>query len=120
MQDFKNLKVWQDSHQLVLEIYKLTTSFPKEELYGLVSQLRRSAVSIPNNIAEGCGRGGQKELANFLNIAMGSACEVEYLLLLALDLKFLMDPQYQSIYGSLVAIKKMLTSLIKKVRFKTT
>ena len=83
MQDFRQLKVWRKAHSLALAIYKGTVRFPRTELYGLTSQIRRACVSIPANIAEGCGRGGDPELGRFLQIAMGSASELEYHLLLA-------------------------------------
>src|SRR4051794_7820520 len=89
MQDYRNLKVWEKAHQLTLVIYKVTTQFPKEELYGLTSQVRRACSSIPANVAEGCGRNSDAELARFLQIAMGSASELDYHLLLARDLKFI-------------------------------
>jgi four helix bundle protein len=89
MRNFRNLKVWKKAHELVLHVYKLTEEFPREELFGLVSQTRRSAVSVPSNIAEGCGRNSNVELARFLEIARGSASELEYQLLLARDLKFI-------------------------------
>ncbi|MCH7802387.1 MAG: four helix bundle protein, partial [Chloroflexi bacterium] len=87
--DFKGLQVWQKSHELATRMYKATTGFPGSEIYGLTSQIRRSAVSIPSNIAEGCGRGGEVELARFFQIAMGSASELEYQLILARDLQYL-------------------------------
>ena len=83
VKDFRELKVWQKAHQLTLTVYQLTAAFPREELYGLTSQLRRSCSSIPANLAEGCGRNGDAEFARFCSIAMGSASEVEYHLLLA-------------------------------------
>lgn len=86
MKDFRKLKVWEKSHQLTLAIYENTSSFPQSELYGLTSQIRRSAYSIPTNIAEGSGRGSDAELARFLTIAMGSASELEYQLQLACEL----------------------------------
>ncbi len=76
MRDFKKLKVWQRSHQLALDVYKSTNDFPNSELYGLINQMRRSAVSIPSNIAEGCGKAGKAEFARYLRIAMGSASEL--------------------------------------------
>ena len=91
MQNFKSLKVWEKSHELTLAVYKATTNFPKDELYGLTSQIRRASASIPANIAEGCGRTGKAELARFLQVAMGSASELEYHLLLAHDLGLLRD-----------------------------
>ena len=95
MQNFKSLKVWQKSHELTLAIYKATANFPKDELYGLTSQIRRACASIPANIAEGCGRTGKAELARFLQVAMGSASELEYHLLLAHDLGLLRDGEYK-------------------------
>jgi four helix bundle protein len=89
MRDFREIKVWAKAHRLTLEVYRVTATFPGEEIYGLTSQLRRSAVSIPANIAEGFGRGGNTELARFLQIGMGSASEVEYHILLAWDLNLL-------------------------------
>lgn len=83
MRDFRQLNVWEEAHKLTLEIYKLTKNFPKEELFGLTSQMRRATVSISSNIAEGCGRGSNKEYANFIQIALGSAYEIDYQLLLA-------------------------------------
>ena len=78
MKDFRELQVWHKAHQLALKVYKASASFPKEETYGLLSQIRRAAVSIATNIAEGCGRGSTKELKQFMQIAMGSSSEVEY------------------------------------------
>jgi four helix bundle protein len=89
MKNFKELKIWQRSHQLVLDIYLITKSFPKEEVYGLTSQIRRSCSSIPTNIAEGCGRNSDAELNRFLVIAMGSASELEYQLILIKDLGYI-------------------------------
>jgi four helix bundle protein len=89
MKDFRQLKVWEKSHELALAIYHITAAFPREETYGLASQIRRAASSIPSNIAEGCGRNGDAELARFCIIARGSASELEYQLLLGRDLKLL-------------------------------
>ena len=86
MQHFRNLLVWQKSHEMVLQVYRISRDFPREELYGLTSQLRRAAVSIPSNIAEGCSRGSDADFGRFLIIALGSSSEVEYQLLLARDL----------------------------------
>lgn len=88
MRDFRQLKVWAKAHSLTLAVYRATAAFPREEQYGLTSQLRRAAASIPTNLAEGCGRYGDAELARFVGIAAGSASEVEYLLMLARDLKY--------------------------------
>lgn len=115
MRNFRKLSVWQKSHELTLAIYKSTASFPKEELYGLVSQMRRSASSVPSNIAEGCGRNTQSQLAHFLNIALGSASELEYQILLAKDLAFLSDQIFKEQTNQIVEIKRMLTALHQKV-----
>jgi four helix bundle protein len=88
MKDFRNLQVWEKSHMLTLSIYDATRPFPREELFGLSSQIRRAAASIPTNIAEGCGRSSDPDFARFLQIAFGSACEVEYHLILARDLRY--------------------------------
>lgn len=116
MRDFKELKVWQKSHALTLIVYKATTAFPKEEIYGLTSQIRRSSASIPANIAEGCGRSGEIEFARFLRIASGSASELEYHLLLSRDIGLLKSADYDDIVGAVIEVKKMLTTLIKKLR----
>src|SRR6266536_1052085 len=89
MQDYKQLKAWQKSHSLVLRIYSATATFPEPERYGLTSQMRRAAASVPGNIAEGCGRGGNAELRQFLYTSLGSASGLEYFLLLVRDLRFL-------------------------------
>ncbi len=115
MKDFRTLKVWERAHSLALSVYKLTQLFPKEELYGLTSQMRRAAASISANIAEGCGRSGNGEFHRFLNIAMGSAVEVEYFLLLARDLAFVSCERYESANAQTVEIQRMLGSLIRKV-----
>ena len=116
MKDFRNLQVWEKAHALTLDIYKNTASFPKEEMYGLTSQIRRASVSIPSNIAEGCGRDGDAELKRFLLISMGSASEVEYQLLLAHDLTFLNNDVYNQLNSRVVEIKRMLASFIKTLK----
>jgi four helix bundle protein len=116
VQDFKKLKVWEKSHQLTLDVYRAAAGFPKDELYGLTSQLRRACASIPANIAEGCGRAGKSELARFLQVAMGSASEAEYHLLLAHDLGLPNDAEYKRLEAGAVEVKRMLSSFIKKVR----
>jgi len=116
MKDFRSLKVWAKSHALALRVYEATKTFPREEIYGLTAQLRRAATSIPTNIAEGCGRGTNAELARFLTMALGSASEVEYLLLLARDLHYLADYAYGELDRSVVEAKRMLAALLKKVR----
>jgi four helix bundle protein len=116
VQDFRNLLVWQKSHELALEIYRLSRDFPREELYGLASQMRRAAVSIPSNIAEGCGRGGDPDFGRFLVIAMGSSSELEYQLLLAKDLGYVDTTMHESLERKIMEIKKMLSSLIQRVK----
>ena len=116
MQHFRNIKVWQKSHQLVLEVYPATATFPKTERYGLTSQTRRAAASIPANIAEGCVRSTDREFAQFLHIALGSASELEYHLLLAHDLAMLSGPQHESLSVKVTEVKRMLTSFIKKLK----
>ena len=119
MKDFRELKVWHKAHHLTLLIYKVTASFPREEVYGLTSQIRRACASIPANIAEGCGRKGDAEFGRFLQIAMGSACELEYHLLLAHDLSFLSSAHYERLSEDVTEVKRMLTSLLQKVRAAT-
>ena len=116
MRDFRKLNVWHKSHQLTLAVYQATRGFPKDELYGLTSQSRRSASSIPANIAEGCGRSGVRELRRFLQIASGSASELEYHLLLAHDLSLLDRQTYERLADSVCEVKRMLTSLVNKTR----
>lgn len=120
MKDFKQLKVWDKAHQLTLAIYKTTKIFPTEERYGLTSQLRRASTSIASNIAEGCCRGGDRELAQFLQIAMGSASEVEYHLLLAHHLKYFDKQSYNQLNDTTTEVKQMLSSFIKKLRKPST
>jgi len=115
MKSFRDLKVWEKSHELTLAAYDATSNFPKQEMFGLVSQIRRCASSIPANIAEGCGRRGNGEFHRFLQIAMGSASELEYHLLLSRDLKFLDTELHVSLNGRVEEVKRMLSSLIRKV-----
>ena len=114
--DFKELKVWRESFELAKEIYQITAKFPKDEMYGMTNQLRRAIVSISNNIAEGCGRSSEKELQRFSTIAMGSASEVEYLLLLSFDLKYLLKAEYQKLDEKTIEVKKMLSRFIVSLR----
>ncbi len=100
---------------LTLDVYKLTASFPHEERYGLTSQIRRSAVSVPSNIAEGCGRGSDADFARFLQIAMGSASELEYQVLLAHDLRFLKESDYNPCTSQVQEVKRMLSAFLKKL-----
>ena len=116
MKDFKELKVWHKAYKLSLVIYDTSRTFPREEIYGLTSQLRRSAVSIGANIAEGCGRRSDGELVRFLQIARGSASEVEHHLLLARDLKFLAPNAHQVLEKQLEEVQRMLTSLVSSIQ----
>ena len=116
MKNFRDMKVWEKAHRLAVEVYEVTTSFPKEEIYGLTSQIRRAAGSVPANIAEGCGRDGDAELARFCQIAMGSASELEYHLLLARDLKYLNTDAHKELEDVLIEVKRMLASFIQKLR----
>jgi four helix bundle protein len=116
MQDFKKLQVWEKSHDLTLKIYGVTSQFPREEVYGLTSQVRRACASVPTNIAEGCGRESPADFARFLQIAMGSASETEYLILLARDLKYINTNQYTELVDVVIYIKKMLINLQKNIR----
>jgi len=115
---FRGLKVWEKTHQLTLSIYRVTNEFPNEEKYGLTSQLRRSAVSIPTNLAEGCGRGSDRELSRFVQVAMGSASEVEYLLLVCHELGYLDSTVHQQLEERTTEVKRMLASLIRKLNVK--
>ena len=116
MQDFRNLVVWNKAHRLTLDIYKKTRGFPREELFGLTAQLRRASASIGANIAEGCGRGSDKDFARFLQTAMGSACEVEYHLLLARDVGLIDELEHSKTAESVEEVKRMLAAFIEKLR----
>lgn len=118
MKDFRELNVWEKSHQLTLEIYKMTTGFPKVEQYGLTSQLRRASSSIGLNIAEGCGRGSDADFKRFLYFSFGSACEVEYCLILVLDLNYIASDKHAELQSLIEEIKKMLSALIEKLKYK--
>ena len=116
MRNFKDLKVWQRSHRLVLDVYDATGNFPSQETFGLTAQLRRCCASIPANIAEGCGRSGEAELARFMLISMGSTSELEYHLLLARDLGYLSAQHYQELLQEVSEVKRMLSTFITKLR----
>ena len=115
MKDFRTLKVWQQAHHLTLAVYRITANFPREERYGLTTQLRRSGSSIAANLAEGCGRNGDAEFARFCSIAMGSASELEYHLLLATDLKLIKPKDSQELAQRVTEVKRMLTGLLQKL-----
>jgi four helix bundle protein len=116
MKDFRSLKVWGKAHALTLAIYRSTGQFPRQELYSLTNQVQRAAVSIPANIAEGCGKDSDAELKRYFSIAMGSSSELEYLLLLARDLGYLQAGTYQSMQNDLVEMRKMLNAFIQKLK----
>ena len=116
MQNYKDLKVWVKSHEITLKIYSITRCFPKEEIYSLTSQIRRCSSSIPANLAEGCGKNSNNDFGIFLNIALGSANETEYFLLLAKDLGYLTIDDHRLLERSINEVKAMLISLIQKVR----
>lgn len=118
MQDFRKLEVWQKSHVLTLEIYRASGSFPDYEKYGLVSQMRRCAASVPCNIAEGAGRGTRSDFARFLDIAIGSAMELDYQLLLAYDLRFVESDRHKSLRTAIREVQKMLVGLKRSLRDK--
>ena len=115
MSDFKQLNVWQKAHHFALETYRHTQTFPVDERFGLTVQLRRAATSVPTNIAEGCGRHGERDFARFLSIAAGSASEVEYQLLLARDLDYLTADVHRQLDALINEIKRMLNSLIQSL-----
>jgi four helix bundle protein len=115
VKDFRELKVWGKAHEMALRAYRLTESFPKHELFGMASQIRRCGSSIPANIAEGCGRLGNSELHRFLQIACGSASELEYHLLLARDLGYIPEVEHLSANKQLLEMKRMLVALTRKV-----
>jgi four helix bundle protein len=116
MKDLRELKVWQKAHQLTLAVYHVTTQFPREELCGLTSQIRRSCSSIPANLAEGCRRNGDAEFARFCSIAAGSASELNYHLLLARDLDLIDPRDHKDLAEQIMEIKRMLSALLQKLR----
>jgi len=112
LRNYRDLQVWSKTYVLTLELYKLSRAFPKDELYGITAQVRRSATSIGANLAEGCGRRGNSELARFIKISLGSASELDYHLLICRDLEFLKPADYVRCSKELTTIRKMLTSLL--------
>jgi four helix bundle protein len=116
MRDFHDLVVWQRSHELTLQVYRATEKFPKVEAFGLTSQIRRASASIPTNLAEGCGRWGDGDMGRFVQIAMGSASEVAYLMLLASDLGYVSSADYEVLSSQLNEIRRMLTVFYKRIR----
>ena len=116
MRNFKTYKVWELGHQLTLDMYKSTRKFPKEEIYGLTSQIRRASYSIPANIAEGCGRESEPEFKRFLTISQGSASELEYFNILARDLEIIDHIEFEKFDKQINLVKRSLHSLIKKLK----
>lgn len=116
MKDFKKLKTWQKGIKLVVDIYKTSRNFPKEELYGLTSQMRRSAISIPSNIAEGAGRNSDKDFSRFLDISLGSSFELETQVIIAKELDFLTDVEFQDLTGKIQEEQKMITGLQRSLK----
>lgn len=118
MRDFKNLEIWRAGHEFTLDIYRETRQLPQEEKFGLISQMRRSASSIPMNISEGCGRSGDVELKRFCEIAMGSASELEYQLILCEALEYISKEEYDALEGNLVSLKKRINAFITYLKKK--
>ncbi|CAL68172.1 four helix bundle protein [Christiangramia forsetii] len=116
MVDYRNYTVWKKAHALVLDIYKTTRNLPSEEKFNLISQMNRAALSVPTNIVEGCGRETQKEFLRFLHISSGSAFELEYLILVCRDLKFIDIETSEELMRQIAEIKRMLFSLIQKIK----
>jgi four helix bundle protein len=116
VKDFRQLKVWEKEHCLTLDVYKATGKFPRGELYGLTSQIRRASLSISSNIAEGCGRNSDADFARLLQVAMGFASETEYQLILSKDLDYLSAEYYKVLQGKVEEVKRMLASLLKTLR----
>ena len=116
MQEFKNLAVWQEARRLTKSVYHLTTGFPHSEEFGLKAQMRRASISICSNIAEGCGRRGDREFRRFLDVAMGSACELESELIVSFDLAFIAESVQEQALSALIEIKRMLSGLIGRLR----
>ena len=118
MRNFRELKVWQKAHELTLNVYRVTAGFNREELYGLTSQMRRAAYSVPANIAEGCGKNSDVEFARYLQIAAGSASELEYFTELTHDLHMLARDDYEKVFTQVTEVKRMLFAFIESLRSK--
>jgi four helix bundle protein len=115
VQDYKKLNVWQKGHELTLDVYKVTKHFPREETYALMSQMRRASFSVPANVAEGCGRNSNAQLAQFLSIASGSAFELDYYLFLASELNYIKTEDYNAFQDKINNVCRMLNNLTKRV-----
>jgi four helix bundle protein len=116
MKDFRNLEVWKLAHGLALDVYRESAEFPREEQYGLTSQIRRAALSIPTNIAEGCGKDSNADFGRYLTIAMGSASELEYLVMFSSDAGYLQAVKFERLNSELQGFRRKLNALIQKVR----
>ena len=115
MRDYKKYDIWKLSHFLTLEIYKITEGFPKEEVFGLTSQIRRASSSVGINIVEGCGRGSDEDFKRFLRNASGSAFEVEYILLLSKDLNYISEEKFLELSPKAEELKMKISKLILKI-----
>lgn len=115
MRNHRDLQVWNKAYALTLEIYKVSRSFPKEELYGLTSQMRRAAIFVGANLAEGCGRRSNAEMGRFVRMAMGSAAELDHHLLLCKDLGFLSEVDHRQFLANLTEVRKMLSALLDSI-----
>ena len=115
MGNFRKLRVWENAHGLVLSVYRLTRAFPREEMFGLTSQMRRAAVSVTANIAEGCGRNGDREFVRYLRIALGSANELEDQIILAGDLEYLTGNACAQLDAEVTVVKRMIAKLIARL-----
>ena len=116
MNTFRDLLIWQKSMNLVTEIYQVTNSFPKEEVYGITSQIRRSSISIPSNIAEGYGRNGNNDYLRFLNISISSLFEMQTQLEISFNLKYINEIQFNKINEDSKEVERMLSSFIRKIK----
>src|SRR5438046_10585562 len=116
MRNYRDLRVWEEAHRLTLSVYKATQTFPREERFGLTSQIRRASASIGANLAEGCGRRSDGEMARFVQIAMGSGAELSYHLLLTRDLGLISKPSFMQLQSDLSEVMRLLSSLSQKLR----
>jgi four helix bundle protein len=116
MQDFTQLKVWQKAHSFTVDLYKMTADFPPDEKFGLTNQMRRASVSIESNLAEGCGRNGDKEFSRFVDLAQGSAFEVRCQLFIARDLGYLSVDKFQLLIHKIDEISRMMVAFQKKLK----
>lgn len=116
VRDYRKIQAWEKAHAVVLDVYRVTAHFPREEMFGLTSQIRRSAASVPSNIAEGCGRGGESELARFLTYSQGSNMELDYQLLLARDLNLLEPAEFSDLSHRVDEVGRMISGYIASLR----